>query len=934
VLIGTGAHATGSGLPDVPAVSTTLADLEQVLVQRCGMVDSNLRVLADPQTPLEVGRVLTESAKQAHDVLLVCYVGHGLVSPGGELYLATKSTERQPELLAYTALAYTAVRTSLLQSPARSIVVVLDCCFSGRALGVLGALDSALAVDLAQVNGGYVLTSAAPEELALAPLGGRHTAFTGELIGLLTRGDPDGPKLLTLRHAYQYLTRMLPARGFPKPHRRASEWIDDLVLAPNPAYRPPGAASLEPDAAAPASDVCPYPGLAAFRAEDTRWFFGRERVTTELMGRLAACLDQAHPLVLVGASGSGKSSLLRAGLLPALSAGTLLVPGSRTWPQLVFSPTSDPVGELAAQVARLGGVDPGVMRSELVADPEGFATTIRRALAAWAGGGEISGARVVLVVDQFEETFLRCTEDHDRQVFIRAVCAAAGDGASGSEPPALVVLGMRADLYDRCTAYPELLPALQDGQVVLGPMRLAELRAAIERPAYAAGLTLEPELVETLLHELDTGNGSANAGANAAAPYDPGALPLLSHALQGTWEHREDRTLTVAGYQATGGIRGAVAATAEATFQGFDPAEQQAARRLLLRMVQIGDGVPDTRLRADRNTLIEHSPDSAAASTVFDAFAHARLITADEDAAEITHEALLRAWPRLRGWIDADRAGLYIHQQLTDAAQRWDRNGRPASALYRETALAVAQDWAQEPAHQDDLGTLERDFLAGSQALRAHQQEKSHRRTRQLIASLVVLLLLSLAGGGIALYQVKHPGPRLALSTSQVTIDDTYLATASGFSPKEDVQISWTGPTRKTVGIFPADSRGNATHSAFVIGPPGNYTIIVSGLTSRRIASAALRVVAGISPRLVLSRSKVKDGDTFTAYVLGFSPGEVVKFSWDGGPMADAPPADSGGSTTLDPIIELAPPGNYTFIARGLTSGRVAAAEQQVLPDN
>jgi uncharacterized caspase-like protein len=177
VLIGTGTHAAGSGLPDVPAVGTTLVDLEQVLISRCGMADSTVRVLTDPPSPLDVGLVLAESAQQAQDMLLVYYVGHGLVSPGGELYLATKSTERRPELLAYTALACAAVRDTLLESPARSIVVVLDCCFSGKAVGVLGALE------------GYVLTSAAREELALAPPGARHTAFTGELIGLLTRGD-------------------------------------------------------------------------------------------------------------------------------------------------------------------------------------------------------------------------------------------------------------------------------------------------------------------------------------------------------------------------------------------------------------------------------------------------------------------------------------------------------------------------------------------------------------------------------------------------------------------------------------------------------------------------------------------------------------------------------------------------------------------------
>ncbi|MGH3621933.1 MAG: caspase, EACC1-associated type [Sciscionella sp.] len=318
VLIGTGTHVDGSGLPDIPAVSTTLADLKEVLLEHCGMVEEAVHVLTDPQTPLEVGRVLAESAAQAEDVLLVFFVGHGLVSPGGELYLATRATERRPELLAFSALAYTAVRTSLLESRARSIVVILDCCFAGRAVGILGVLDEAVAVDLAQINGGYVLTSAAREEVALAPPGSRHTAFTGELIGLLTRGDPDGPALLTLRYAYHYLKRVLPARGFPRPHRRASEWIDDLVLAPNPAYCPPEDTRPDQDPAGQAGE-CPYPGLVPFQQDNARWFFGRERVTTELVGRLAARLDQPRPLVLVGASGAGKSSLLRAGLLPSLA---------------------------------------------------------------------------------------------------------------------------------------------------------------------------------------------------------------------------------------------------------------------------------------------------------------------------------------------------------------------------------------------------------------------------------------------------------------------------------------------------------------------------------------------------------------------------------------------------------------------------------------
>lgn len=216
LLIGTGTHSAASGLPPVPAVMGTLADLGQVLVERCGLAEENLRVIRDPANPTELGIAIAQEAERADDVLWVYYVGHGLVNPAGELYLATVATDSRPGWVAYTALAYTALRGSLLQTAARSIVVVLDCCFSGRAVGVLGSAEEQ-EVDLARVHGGYVLAAAARDELALATPGAPHTAFTGELIRLLTEGDPEGPQQLTLRQAYRYLDRTLPARGFPVP---------------------------------------------------------------------------------------------------------------------------------------------------------------------------------------------------------------------------------------------------------------------------------------------------------------------------------------------------------------------------------------------------------------------------------------------------------------------------------------------------------------------------------------------------------------------------------------------------------------------------------------------------------------------------------------------------------------------------------------------
>jgi Caspase domain/WD domain, G-beta repeat len=770
LLIGTGDYQD-SGLEPVPAVPATLADLGQVLIERCGLARENLRVLCDPASPADMGLAVAEEAERAQGVLIVYYVGHGLVSTGRELYLAAANTDRRTNRLAHTALAYTAARNSLLDSPARSVVVILDCCFSGRAVGTLaGAGDSTVAADLAQVSGSYVLTSAAREELALAPEGATHTAFTGELIRLLRDGDPDGPPQLALSHVYRYLSRVLPARGFPKPQRRASDWIDDLVLAPNPAYRLPGYG--RPGDGARDPDMCPFPGLAAFRTEQAQWFFGRERLTSELVGRLAARLDQAVPLVVVGASGSGKTSLLRAGLLPTLAAGTVLGPGSRTWPHVLFTPTADPVGALAARTARLAGEDPATVRAELVARPDEFAAIVRRALRAQAEDGRISGARVVLVVDQFEETFTQCTDEGDRQAFIRALASAAH--GAGDEPPALVILTVRADLYGACSTYPELESALQDGQVVVGLMRTPELRAAIQRPAAVAGLTLQAGLVETLLGDLGVtdapadGRKAGNGKHAGNGGYDPGALPLLSHALRVTWEHRdrESRTLTLTGYNEAGGIRGAVATTAELAFEEFGAAEQQAARRLLLSLVQIGEGVAETRRRADRDTLVTEAPDPTAAAAVLDALARARLITADAGTVEITHEALLRAWPRLRAWIDADRAGLYVHQQLTRAAHAWDRRGRPAADLYRGAALAGAGGWAEDSIHQGDLSPAERDFLDASQALRVRQERRRARRPRRLTAALAVLLMFMAADG--ALYYREH---RRAPSPAATVLD-------------------------------------------------------------------------------------------------------------------------------------------------------------------
>jgi len=745
LLIGTGTHKPGSQLPDLPAVADTVTDLAATLVERADARPDRIRTLVDPADRRVLAGEVADAARAAEDVLLLCYVGHGLLGRNGELHLATRDTDHLTEGLGFKALSYATVREELAHCRARSVIVLLDCCFSGRANGSPRHLDSDV-FSSPQPRGGYLLTSAAPEEVALAPEGERYTAFTGELIRLLHNGDPAGPAGLTLDHIYRYLERMLPEQGRPTPHRQAADRAGELVLAPNAAYRPPLLAlrrttdEPHPDADA----VCPYRGLAAYHVEDARYFFGREQLTGQLVRRLAGQLPNTGPLVVVGPSGSGKSSLLRAGFIPALDEGLPGVPGSRAWPRLVLAPGAHPLAALADRLAGPAGERADDLRTRLAADPAELAEVAHEVSRRHARGADAADRRLVLVVDQFEEVFTTCEDARERRAFIDALCTAA-------ESAALVVLGLRADFYSQCAAEPRLVEVLQHHQVIVTPMTNDELRAAIERPAEQAGLLLEPGLVDLMLRDLRSSDGAEPASGN-------GGLPLLSHALLATWQQRDGAVLTLAGYEATGGIWDAVTRTAEGLYAGLTEPEQETARLLLLRMVRLGeDGTEDTR----RRVRLAELPTGDAVGRVLTAFADARLVTTGTETAEIAHEALLRAWPRLRRWINADRAGLLTGQQLAEAADAWDREGRDPGVLYRGTRLEAARQWADDA--RSELGALATRFLTAS----ISADRRRIRRGRALVATLTVLLLLAVTGGVVAFQQRSETLQRSALIYSR-----------------------------------------------------------------------------------------------------------------------------------------------------------------------
>ncbi|MFD7337606.1 hypothetical protein ACFV98_16590 [Streptomyces violascens] len=512
----------------------------------------------------------------------------------------------------------------------------------------------------------------------------------------------------------------------------------ERALADPVGDRPVPSADEKPPAEAPVvpGGVCPYRGLASYRQQDAQWFFGRERSTDALVAQLRAVEKTGGLVMLVGASGAGKSSLLNAGLVPTLQNGALGDDNGRAREVLQLVPGGDPLVELTRRIPQLA---PVVSAPKEPGTPQ-FGHAVREAVSAWAQRETPSPAPPVVIVDQFEETFTLCSDEANKRTFVQLLHAACTPADSGEPAPILVVLGIRADFYEQCLAYPELADALQHRHMVLGPLTTAELREAVTGPAKAVGMELEPGLTELIVREVST---DGSRGGQSA-----GALPLLSHALLATWQRRKGGRLTLAGYRAAGGIQGAVAATAERAWSDLDPAARTAARLLLLRLVRLGEDTQATRRRGTRRQLAEESTDSHKTEESLEALVRARLVTLDAETVEITHEALLHAWPRLRDWIDEDRAGNLLRQRLEEDGRAWEESSRDTSLLYRGSRLEQARAWAKS-AGDTFLTRAAVEFLAASVKLR----KRTVWIMRSAVSALVVLAMLAVGAAVVAWQQ-------------------------------------------------------------------------------------------------------------------------------------------------------------------------------------
>jgi DNA-binding SARP family transcriptional activator len=473
----------------------------------------------------------------------------------------------------------------------------------------------------------------------------------------------------------------------------------------------------------------PYRGLRPFTEEDAGEFFGRRALVQDLVATVAE-----RPLVtVVGPSGSGKTSVVRAGLVPALRAGRL--PGSEGWIIATLVPGTHPFEEFEAALLRAAPDAPASLREQMRGDELDLLRSVLRVL-------PDENAHLVVVIDQFEELFLLVEDDVVRDRFVRNLVEAIEDPHSRLTVVALV----RVDFLDRPVEHPRLGELVVAGMVSVLPLTPLELEQACVTPAAEVGVLVEPGLAAELVTDVAK---------------HPGALPLFQYALTELFENRSGETLTIEGYRRLGGLKGALVRRAEATWAELGSHEQQVARQVFLRLVTIGEGSEDTRRRARRAELERLEATGTAVSSVLDRFGRARLLLFDRDAAsseptiEVAHEALLREWPRLRGWVDTARDELRWRRSLEAAMREWEQAGRHPDYLLTGNRLELVVSWQDETTIElthDEAefvrSSVERyDHEAATEQARQQREteleRRSVRRLRTLVAVLAVAALIA-----------------------------------------------------------------------------------------------------------------------------------------------------------------------------------------------
>jgi WD40 repeat protein/energy-coupling factor transporter ATP-binding protein EcfA2 len=672
------------------------------------------------------------------DTALFYFSGHGLRQDLGiqEGFLATSDVNPDEERW---GVSLRWLRQLLQESPIGQQIVWLDCCYSGELMNFAEADPG----DRGQGKSLFLIAASREFEVAYEEVNGQHGVLTAALLkGLDPRRDREGA--ITNDSLIAFIQEEL--KGQPQ----QPLWYSpnhEIILTGTPQKL------LQPDL----TGECPYKGLRYFDVVDAPYFHGREALTDKLLDRVK--IGKGNFLAALGASGSGKSSVVRAGLLYRLQQGQHLS-GSEQWQICIFTPGLQPLQNLAevfvdgtATTARAEQLK--ISEAAVAEGATGLTRLIRASLA----------PRTILFIDQFEEIFTLCQSPTERERFF--ACLLGSLQQTGNK--LCIVLAMRADFFGKCTEqeYCGLADMMQAYLVNVKPMTAPELELAIREPAKLVGLKVEENLVKEILTDLGVTDDFPSAETNIAR--EPGSLPLLEFTLEQLWQYRELDRLTLNTYVRLGGVKKTLEKYANQVYQSLQPEElKPIAKRIFLNLTQLGEGTEDTRRRVLKQDLVTSRQSIDLVNEVVGKLSAARLIVTDRlqtrsdseegEIVEVAHEALIRHWGELKKWVGVNRDAIRVARKIEDAARDWEAKGKLEDEAYlmQGTKLAEAENFLQDYADLDLLSNLSSEFVDVSKKVRDDilkaeeerrirelSQEKKARRAAQITA------MVSFAAAGV-----------------------------------------------------------------------------------------------------------------------------------------------------------------------------------------
>ncbi len=668
---------------------------------------------------------------------------------------------------------------------------------------------------------------------------------------------------------------------------------EGLTVTPDAALPHTQAGQATPQAVPTGELENPYKGLRAFQQADAADFFGRAALIQQLVSRMGEDGEISRFLAVIGPSGSGKSSVVRAGLLPALRNGAL--PGSRRWFLVEMIPGARPLEQLEEALLRVAVNPVDHLLDQLRQDERGLMRAVHQMLPA-------EGGEMVLVIDQFEEVFTLWDDEAERAHFLESLRAAITDPTSRLR----LIVTLRADFYDRPLLYPDFGNLIRQRTEVVLPLAANELREAIGGPANRVGVGLEPGLVEAIV--TDVGE-------------QPGALPLLQYALTELFERRRGHMLTLEAYRASGGVVGALARRADELYNELDAKGREDARQLFLRLVTIGEGAEDTRRRIHVTELTPVGGDRSTMNSVLDAFSKSRLLTFDRDPAtraptvEIAHEALIRTWERLRGWLAESREDLLVQRRLDAAVAEWTAAGRDPSFLASGTRLDQFEQWAaattlalnEEERAYLDASIAERRARQAAEEARKARELALERRSRNFLRVLVVVLLVATLGA-LGLTAV-------ALNQQQIAVANASTATIAQGQAVDNAFTAVANANTATV------AQGQAVNNAFTAVANAHTATVAQGQAIAYAATAQSNFVRAESQRLAAESINVMNANPPNVDLAGLLSIQAMKMTYS--PQADAAILRATG---LDYAERSFPYGDRIYFVALSPDGRLAMA--------